>query len=53
MNRTRVGSFGSREGDRVLLGDLVEAVTLLAEGMGWRQDLEKMCREQDIKLEKY
>ncbi|XP_059081436.1 NAD-dependent protein deacetylase sirtuin-3-like [Tigriopus californicus] len=39
INRTLVGSFGSREEDCLLLGDLVEQVIQLCRALGWEQDL--------------
>ncbi len=43
LNRTLVGGFGSRQGDRAMLGDLVDCVWKLAEELGWTKELKELC----------
>jgi hypothetical protein len=43
INRDRVGSFGSRPHDSILLGDLADSLEKLAEALGWAQDLKDLC----------
>lgn len=49
INRTLVGSFGSREEDCILLGDLVEQVIQLCRALGWEQDLFDLKNAYDKK----
>ncbi len=45
LNRCLVGSFGSRQADSVLSGDLVDSVVDLAKAMGLADRLDQMCQE--------
>lgn len=49
INRESVGSFGSRDTDTVLTGDIVEQITLLSEELGWLNDLNKLCEDNQQK----
>ncbi len=44
INRDRVGSFGNRPKDSILLGDLVKTLKQLTEALGWSKDLEQLCK---------
>ena len=41
INRDLVGSFGYRDHDYHIGGDLVEGITKLADGLGWKKELSK------------
>ena len=41
INRDLVGSFGCREYDHHVGGDLVEGISQLAKHLGWKDDLDK------------
>lgn len=43
INRETVGSFGTRNSDFILTGDIVEQITYLSEELGWLNDLNKLC----------
>ena len=43
INRNRVGTFGSREGDQVVQGDLIQTIQALADAMGWAKELRGMA----------
>ena len=42
INRDRVGSFGNRSYDSILLNDLVETLKKLTEALGWSKDLDQL-----------
>jgi NAD-dependent SIR2 family protein deacetylase len=44
INRDRVGSFGNRPKDSILLGDLVKTLKQLADALGWSKDLDQLCK---------
>lgn len=50
INREAVGSFGSRNSDSVVTGDIVEQITCLAEELGWSNDLNKLYEDSQEKL---
>lgn len=45
INKERVGDFGSRLDDVMVLGDIDEGVRKLADALGWREELEAMWRD--------
>lgn len=50
INRETVGSFGSRNSDSIVTGDIVEKITCLAEELGWSNDLNKLFEVDQQKL---
>ncbi|XP_042864065.1 NAD-dependent protein deacetylase sirtuin-3-like isoform X2 [Penaeus japonicus] len=51
INRDVVGSFGSRIGDVVLNGDLVEGIWGLAKAIGWSEKLADLEKAYDVRNE--
>ena len=49
LNRDVVGSFGHRELDVVMTGDIIENVITLATALGWMSDLEILVKEYERK----
>ncbi|KEF54436.1 NAD-dependent histone deacetylase SIR2 [Exophiala aquamarina CBS 119918] len=47
INLERVGSFGSRPDDVLLLGDCDEGVRKFADALGWREELEQLWESTD------
>lgn len=45
INRDVVGSMGCRQNDYLLVGDIVEEIDSLASDLGWRDDLNKLMKE--------
>jgi hypothetical protein len=45
LNRTVVGSFGYRDHDAILSGDIIESVKSLATALNWMHDLEELVRQ--------
>jgi len=43
INKTAVGSFGSRDNDSLFLGDLEETVAALVESLEWKESLRQLC----------
>jgi NAD-dependent histone deacetylase SIR2 len=51
INKERVGGFGSRADDVVLLGDCDDGVRRLAEACGWKEELDALWAETGAKVE--
>ncbi|XP_069685327.1 NAD-dependent protein deacetylase sirtuin-3, mitochondrial-like isoform X2 [Periplaneta americana] len=47
LNRTVVGTFGFREHDAILSGDIIESVKCLAVALDWNNDLEEVARQYE------
>jgi NAD-dependent histone deacetylase SIR2 len=47
LNRTVVGSFGFRDHDATLSGDITESVKSLASALDWTNELEELVRQYD------
>ena len=47
LNRTVVGSFGYREHDAILSGDIIENVKSLATALDWTSELEELISEYE------
>ncbi|XP_068230211.1 NAD-dependent protein deacetylase sirtuin-3-like isoform X2 [Palaemon carinicauda] len=45
INRELVGSFGTRENDYMLLGDLTSSVERLIKAIGWENDLKDLMKD--------
>ena len=43
LNRDRVGSFGNRAQDSIILGDIVETIQQLTDALGWTKELKELC----------
>jgi NAD-dependent histone deacetylase SIR2 len=43
LNRDRVGSFGNRAQDSIILGDIVQTIQQLADALGWGKELKELC----------
>lgn len=57
INKEKVGDFGSRNDDVLILGDIDEGVRKLADALGWREELEEMWagvngKSKDVAVEK-
>lgn len=52
INLSVVGSFGSRDNDMVIGGDLVENVEKLAKALGWEEKLKNLEESYNIKYDK-
>ena len=49
INLSMVGSFGSRDNDMVLGGDLVENVEKLTKALGWEEKLKNLEKSYSLK----
>lgn len=49
INLSVVGSFGSRDNDMVLGGDLVENVEKLAKALGWEEKLKSLEESYNVR----
>jgi NAD-dependent histone deacetylase SIR2 len=47
LNRTVVGSFGYRDHDAILSGDIIESVRSLAAALDWTNELEELVRQYE------
>lgn len=47
LNRTAVGSFGYRDHDAILSGDIIESVKSLAAALDWTSELEELVRQYE------
>lgn len=47
LNRTVVGSFGYRDHDAILSGDIIENVKSLAAALDWTSELEELVRQYE------
>ncbi|KAJ9575229.1 hypothetical protein L9F63_025818, partial [Diploptera punctata] len=47
INRDIVGSFGYRELDVVMTGDIIESIKTLTIALGWMKDLEEISRNYE------
>lgn len=52
INLSVVGSFGSRDNDMVLGGDLVENVEKLAKALGWEEKLKNLEESYNVRYKK-
>jgi NAD-dependent histone deacetylase SIR2 len=50
INKERVGDFGSRPDDVIILGDCDDGVRKFADALGWRDELESMWLEVNGKV---
>ncbi|KAJ9574344.1 hypothetical protein L9F63_026012, partial [Diploptera punctata] len=50
LNRNVVGSFGLREQDAVITGDIIESIKSLALALDWMDDLEKLVKDYETKI---
>jgi hypothetical protein len=47
LNRTVVGSFGYRDNDAILSGDVIESVKNLAIALDWMNELEELVSQYE------
>jgi hypothetical protein len=47
LNKTVVGSFGYRDNDAILSGDIIENVKNLAKALDWMNELEELVMQYE------